>query len=327
MVGAGHVHAPGYLRWLAASPEVELVGVYDVSPGRAAELAGAAGVPVLRSLEDALGRAEAAVVCPEPTRQLALVQAAADKGLPVLVEKPLGVTALQSSSLLALADKVPISVSFPVRYHPAALRLRRAAREGELGEVLAVWATNRNRFPGGWFADLSLAGGGCLLDHVVHLADLVHWIWGVQWAWVRAEAGVLHHPGLPAEDTAVVLVECTNGMVMTVDPSMSRPDGMPGALDLTLRVWGENAVAAIDIFAERVDSFDMGGRLRQELVGPDIDAAMLEDWVGSVRGGLPPPVPASDGFVATSLAFAAQRAVARHVGVAVAAGPPGQEPS
>jgi predicted dehydrogenase len=248
------------------------------------------------------------------------VQAAAEAGVRVLVEKPLGVTPYQAQSLLALSDEVPISVAFPVRYHPAAMQLRRVARDGELGEVLAVWATNRNRFPGGWFADPSLAGGGCLLDHVVHVADLVRWVWATECVSVRAEAGVLHHPGLFAEDTAVVLAEWTNGMVMSIDPSMSRPDGMPGALDLTLLVWGERAVATIDVFADRLDSFDRDGHLRNDLIGYDMDGSMLADWVKSVREDLPPPVPASDGYAAVSLAFAAQEAVARHAAVQVNAG-------
>ena len=312
MVGAGHVHAPGYLRWLSASPEVELVGVYDVDPARASQLASATGAPVLTSVEACLSLARAAVVCPEPTRQLALAQAVAGTGSALLVEKPLGVAPSESHALLALAAKAPLSVALPVRYNPGAIRLRRAAHDHSLGEAVAVWATNRNRFPGGWFADLSLAGGGCLLDHVVHVADLVGWIWGGSWASVRAEAGVLHHAGLPAEDTAMVLAERSNGMIVTVDPSMSRPDGMPGALDLTMRVWGERGVASVDIFAERVSAYDQTGRLRQELVGADMDGAMLGDWVRSVTEDLPPPVPASEGFAATSLAFAAQQAAASH---------------
>lgn len=312
MVGAGHIHAPGYLRWLATSPDVELVGVYDVNPDRAAEMSVASGAPAFKSVEAAVERARAAVVAPEPTRQLALVQAVADVGLPLLVEKPLGVTPTESRTLLSLGEKVPISVSFPVRYHSAAVQLRRAVTDGQLGEVLAVWATNRNRFPGGWFADLSLAGGGCLLDHVVHVADLVHWIWETDWALVRAEAGVLHHLDLEAEDAAVVLAECANGMIVTVDPSMNRPDAMPGALDLTLRAWGEKGLAAVDIFAQRVEVCDSSGRLRHDLVGGDMEGALLTEWVSSVRQELPPPVPASDGFAATSLAFAAQQAVATH---------------
>lgn len=312
MVGAGHIHAPGYLRWLARSPEVELVGVYDQDPTRASELAGACGTKVLGSLEEATSLARAAVICPEPTRQVAIAQAVASGGCALLIEKPLGVSVAESTTLVALAAEVPISVTLPVRYHPAAVQLAQVVHEDRLGEVVAIWATNRNRFPGGWFGDPSLAGGGCLLDHVVHVADLIGWIWQTTWSSVRAEAATLHHVDLAVEDTAVVLAQTTNDMMVSVDPSMSRPDDMAGALDLTMRVWGEHGVATIDIFAARVDGFDTSGRHRQHLVGADMDGAMLSDWVRSVRGEGPPPVPCADGFRASALAFAAQQAVATH---------------
>jgi myo-inositol 2-dehydrogenase/D-chiro-inositol 1-dehydrogenase len=315
MVGAGHVHAPGYLRCLLARPDVELVGVYDSSPERASALAAAVGASSITSVEEAIDRARAVVVCPEPTRQVQLVQAATEAGRPLLCEKPFGVTSREGRLLLELSGKVPISVAFPVRYHPAAVRLWESAHDGTLGDVAAVWATNRNHFPGGWFADPAMAGGGCLLDHVVHVADLLHWIWGAEWAVVQAEAGVLHNVGLKLEDTAVVLVECRDGMIVTIDPSMSRPTGMPGALDLTLRVWAERAAATVDIFAKRVEAFDARGSLERQLVGADMDAAMIGAWVESVLSDGPPPIPASEGFAATSLAFAAQQAVATRAAV------------
>ncbi len=317
MIGAGHIHAPGYLRWLSHSSLVDLVGVYDADRKRATELADASGTKVLDSLEEATALGRAAVICPEPTRQVALAKAVASTGCALLLEKPLGVSPAESEELVALARDVPLSVALPVRYHPAAVQLAAAVREQRLGEVVAIWATNRNRFPGGWFGDPSLAGGGCLLDHVVHVADLIGWIWGTTWASVRAEAGTLHHAGLGVEDTAVVLAETTNNMMISIDPSMSRPDDMAGALDLTMRVWGENGVATLDIFATRVDDFGGSGRHRQHLVGADMDGAMLTDWVRSVRTDAPLPVPATDAFLATSLAFAAQQAVATHQSVRI----------
>lgn len=313
MLGAGHVHAPGYLRYLSGHPDVAVVGVYDADPARAGLLAEQSGVTRLGAVEDGLRQARAVVVCSEPTRQLPLVRAAVEAGLPTLCEKPLGTTLAEASELLDLAKRVPVSVAFPVRYHSSAVRLRRAVQTGVLGPVSAVWATNRNSFPGGWFADPALAGGGCLLDHVVHVADLLRWIWGTEYESVTAEAGVLHTPGLAMEDTALVLVECTDGMIATVDPSMSRPRGMPGALDLTMQVWAENGTATLDVFGERLDAVDGAGVLRYRRgAGEDMDAEMIDDWLSSVAAGRPAPVPAGDGFAATCLAFAAQQAVATH---------------
>jgi predicted dehydrogenase len=303
MLGAGHVHAPGYLHHLSVHRDVEVVGVYDTDPGRARLLAEQSGVTRLGSEEDCLNQARAVVVCCEPARQVPLVRAALEAGLPTLCEKPLGTTLGEAHELLGLSKRAPLSVAFPVRYHSSAVRMRRAIQESVLGPVPAVWATNRNSFPGGWFANPALA-------------DLLRWIWGTEYVSVTAEAGVLHTPGLTMEDTALVLVECTGGMIATVDPSMSRPRGMPGALDLTMQVWGENGTATLDVFRERLDAVDHEGVLRHRRgFGEDMNAAMIDDWVSSVRAGRPAPVPASDGFAATCLAFAAQRAVATHQAV------------
>jgi predicted dehydrogenase len=247
-----------------------------------------------------------------PTRQLALVEAAVSAGLPVLCEKPFGTNSAEATALLRMSERVPMSVALPVRYHPAAIRLKRDVQSGALGAAAAVWATNRNSFPGGWFGDRSLAGGGCLLDHLVHVADLVRWIWGTELVSATAEAATGHNPGLEVEDTAAVLVRCSNGLVVSLDPSMSRPRGMPGALDLTLKIWAERGTARADIFAPGVEWVDENGFLRQASVGIDMDRGMLDDWVASVLQGRPGPVPAQDAFAATCLSFAAQQSATEH---------------
>lgn len=319
VLGVGHVHAAGYLRRLLARPDVDVVGLYDDDPVTARRVAAETGVDHVASPDDCLGRGRAALVCSEPTRQLRLVQLAAVAGRPTLCEKPLGTTPAESGALLEAAVRVPLSVALPVRYHPAARQLRRLVRSSTLGAVVAVWATNRNSFPGGWFADPSLAGGGCLLDHVVHVADLLRWVWGTEFETVTAEDGVGHLPGLAVEDTAVVQVTCAGGLVATLDPSMSRPRGMPGALDLVVEAWGEQGTATVDLFAPRVERVGGDGRITRLPAGDDMDAALLDAWLRSVGEEQPPPVPAADAFAATALAFAAKEAARTHRTVRLAA--------
>jgi myo-inositol 2-dehydrogenase / D-chiro-inositol 1-dehydrogenase len=312
VLGAAHVHAPGYVRRLLGHPDVDLVGIYDETAGIARHLSEGAGTVAFNTVAEALEKARAVAVCPEPTRQFALVQAAASAGLPVLCEKPFGTNFAEATALLRLSEKVPVSVALPVRYHPATIKLKAAVQSDALGAAAAVWATNRNSFPGGWFADRSLAGGGCLLDHLVHVADLVRWIWGTELVSATAEAATRHYPGLEVEDTAAVLVRCSNGLVVSLDPSMSRPRGMPGALDLTLKVWAERGTARADIFAPGIEWVDEHGLLHQEPVGADMDRGMLDAWVASVLHDRPVPVPAQDAFAATCLSFAAQQSATEH---------------
>ena len=312
ILGAGHVHALSYVRRFQAHPDVELVGIYDQEASTARHLSDEVGTVAFGSVAEALDKAGAVAVCPEPTGQVALVEAAVAAELPVLCEKPFGTNFAEATALLRLSERVPVSVALPVRYHPAAIKLKVAVQSGALGAAAAVWATNRNSFPGGWFADRSLAGGGCLLDHLVHVADLVRWIWETELVSATAEAATRHYPGLEVEDTAAVLVRCSNGVVVSLDPSMSRPRGMPGALDLTLKVWAERGTASADIFTPGVEWVDADGFLRQTSVGVDMDRGMLDDWVASVRQGRPAPVPAQDAFAATCLSFAAQQSATEH---------------
>lgn len=312
MMGVGHVHAPGYLQYLLSRSDIELVGVYDADAATARSTADRLGIALFRSEDECVERCRAVVVCSEPTRQLPLVRKAAEAGLPTLCEKPLGTTPAESRELVELSERILLSVAFPVRYHAAATRLRQTIREGLLGSTPSVWATNRNSFPGGWFADPELAGGGCLLDHVVHVADLLRWIWDTEFVNVSAEAGVLHRPGLTMEDTAIALVTCANGMIVTIDPSMSRPRGMPGALDLVMEVWGERGKARLDIFADGIDMADREGVLSHRHLDDAMSASMISAWIGAVLAGGPAPVPARDAFSATALAFAAREAADTH---------------
>jgi UDP-N-acetylglucosamine 3-dehydrogenase len=312
VLGAAHVHAPGYVRRLVAHPDVDLLGIYDQTASTAGHLSKEFGTVAFSSVAEALEKARAVAVCPEPTRQLGLVQAAVSAGLPILCEKPFGTNFAEATALLRLSGKAPVSVALPVRYHPAAIKLKAAVQSGALGLTAALWATNRNSFPGGWFADRSLAGGGCLLDHVVHVADLVRWIWRTELVSATAEAATRHYPGLEVEDTAAVLVRCSSGLIVSLDPSMSRPRGMPGALDLTLKVWAERGTARADIFAPGVERVDEQGFLHQEPVGADMDRGMLDDWVASVLADRPAPIPAQDAFAATCLSFAAQQSATEH---------------
>jgi 1,5-anhydro-D-fructose reductase (1,5-anhydro-D-mannitol-forming) len=100
-------------------------------------------------------------------------------GRPVLIEKPLGVTAAAARELEALADRVsaPSFVGFNYRYLPGIRRLRDALSSGRLGELrnldMLVGHGGQPHSAEGWKLDPARAGGGVLLDPGVHLLDLL----------------------------------------------------------------------------------------------------------------------------------------------------------
>src|SRR5438094_400261 len=102
-----------------------------------------------------------------------------------------------------------------------------AIADGAIGEVLAVKGTNHGSLPPGWLTDPALAGGGAVMDHTVHVADLLRWILEREFVSVYAEIDTLLHPGLPVDDCGTLLLEMEGGVFASLDPSWSRPRTFP----------------------------------------------------------------------------------------------------
>jgi predicted dehydrogenase len=84
--------------------------------------------------------------------------------------------------------------AFPMRFAPSAQVVRKMLKNGELGEILGINGINHSEIPGNhraWFTDKKLAGGGAVMDHTVHLADLFRWYFEAEALEVYAELGNL----------------------------------------------------------------------------------------------------------------------------------------
>jgi UDP-N-acetylglucosamine 3-dehydrogenase len=124
-------------------------------------------------------------------------------------------------------------------------RAREIVRGGALGRVLAVSGTNRGKIPGGWFLDPELAGGA-VMDHTVHLADLLRWMLDVEVNSVYAEVDSFFGAG-ETDDAAILTLELeggsfADGAFATIDPSWSRGEGYPTWGDVIFRISGTSGV-------------------------------------------------------------------------------------
>jgi len=120
VIGAGHMgryHADK----LAACQGVELAGVVDADPARAAALAGKHGCPFYTEYEDILDKAAAAVIAVPTDRHHEVGMACLERGMHVLVEKPIATTVEQADELTALAERrrVVLQVGHVERYSKA----------------------------------------------------------------------------------------------------------------------------------------------------------------------------------------------------------------
>ncbi|MDT8330623.1 Gfo/Idh/MocA family oxidoreductase [Roseomonas gilardii] len=101
VLGAGHFGRFHVLK-AAAGPRVQLVGLHDHDPARAAAVAAEAGVQALSAAE-VIARADAVIVATPTAFHHGLARQALEAGRHVLVEKPIAATLAEADDLIALA--------------------------------------------------------------------------------------------------------------------------------------------------------------------------------------------------------------------------------
>ncbi|MGN6755221.1 MAG: Gfo/Idh/MocA family protein [Thermomicrobiales bacterium] len=316
-----HHHAHAYAQAIAELSGVELVAIADDDETRGRDAVAAYGGQFYRDYHDALQRTDldAVVVCSANVQHRDLVVAAAAAGKQVLCEKPLATTRPDALAMIDACRQagVALQTAFPVRFCAPAIALRDAVRAGVVGTPLAVLATNQGQYPGGWFGDPALAGGGAVMDHTVHVADLLRWIFEREVTSVYAEIGTRLHPDLPTDDVGLLLLELEGGLSASLDCSWSRPKTWPTWGGLTIDIIGEGGMLAMDAFSQSLQVFDdRAGRYRLDPWSAGADLPMVRGFFDAVRAGRTPPVTGEDGLHALEVVLCAYESYRRHAPVA-----------
>ncbi len=309
VAGLAHIHVEGYLRLLQQDPRVQLSAVWDREPERTAQTAEKFQMKSCRSLEELVEQGlDLLMVCAENTRHLEPVLAGARAGIPILCEKPLGTDMAEMEKMIEACRKgnVRLMTAFPNRYAADILRAKELLDGGMIGELRAVKATNKGKMPGGFFVQPELSGGGSLMDHVVHVADLMNWFVGQAPQWVCAFSGTVLHPELTVDDVSMVHFGYANAVTVTLDSSWSRNEKFPSDRNLTLELMGTKGTLTVDIVTDH--SKVLSDRADRELYldfGPNKVKRMLEDAVDCVWQDRPFAVTGEDGKRAAAVALAA----------------------
>jgi predicted dehydrogenase len=308
-----HLHVDSYLPRLLGDPSVQVVGVADDDAGRGQAGAAQYGVPYYDSYEALLAeQPEAVVVCSENARHRAQVELAAEAGAHVLCEKPLAPNVADAQAMVAACDRagVVLMTAFPMRFSPPLLEVKARLDAGDLGRVACLNTTNQGRLPAGqrpWFIDPALAGGGAVMDHTVHVADVLRWTLGSEVVEVYANTTrLLHGPEVPVETGGQLMLTFANGVFATLDCSWSRPPYYATWGNLNLEIVTDRGVLLVEAFRQNVTVY-RADLQRSSLAywGSDLDGAMLADFLEAARTGRPPRVSGRDGLRATEVVAAA----------------------
>ena len=163
-------------------------------------------------------------------RDMAL--AAARAGVHALVEKPIATNVADALAMVEAyaGSGLVLATAFPCPFSPAFRALEARASAGELGTLLAIKGTNRGSMPGGFFIELERSGGGAVIDHTVHVADLLRRLTHSEPVRVYAEVGHgMYHQDW--DDSGLLTIEMANGTVarwtaVGAGPGVIPPGGM-----------------------------------------------------------------------------------------------------
>jgi predicted dehydrogenase len=189
-VGCAHIHTPGFITVLNRRKEVQVKYVWDHDLTRARRRAPHLDAEVVADVATIWSDPEVqgVVICSETNRHYELVHGAARAGKHMFVEKPLGMTAVQSRSMAAAIEEagVRFTTGYFMRGTPAHLFLKEQMARGALGKVTRVQAWNCHAGSlGGWFdaewrwmADPEQSGVGGFGDLGTHILDILMWTCG-----------------------------------------------------------------------------------------------------------------------------------------------------
>lgn len=319
-MGGKHAHL------LAELPDVDEVLIVDAMPDRAREIAEAVGG---RSLDHdaALGAADAVVIATPPDLHAATVEAAVERGIPALCEKPLSD---DFGTAVALVRRVEaagahVEVGFQRRHDPAYAAGRAMVADGRTGRIhlLRLTAFDPRVAPRD-VADWPAGDTAPVFLHSsIHDFDFVRWMSGQEVVEVTAE-GTCRDGWRPDDargiESAAVTMRCSEGTLAVLESTWLHPLGYDNRVELvadevhlTMGLSSRTPArhlewegAATSGWSGYLDRFDAAYR------------AELLAFLSAARGERPASSTARDGLEAHRIAIAATRSFAERRTVRIA---------
>jgi predicted dehydrogenase len=320
VIGAGNI-SQTHARAVTAVAGCTVAAVHGRNLQRARALADEYGAAAFDSLNAFLEHPMDAVIIGSPSGLHADQGcAAAERGLHVLVEKPIDVTAEAADRLMAACARaaVRLGVLFQDRTRPSFKALHDLLLDGRIGQprlasARVKWYRPATYYSGSsWRGTWALDGGGALMNQGIHTLDLLIWLLGSVRR-VTAQTATLVHR-IEVEDTALALLEFENGARASFEATTIAKPGYPRQVELTttsgtIRIEGERVVAVDledtypELLADESPSTSQGSS-SPVVANVDGHRALVEDFVRSVQTGKDPLCGGADARVSVAVANA-----------------------
>lgn len=290
VLGAGWWATTAHLPALKSHPYVELVAVQSLDEGQIAKIANDFGARYgttswQKVLE--IEPLDAVVIASTPNMHFEQAAAALERGLHVLVEKPMTFTADEAARLVRIAQSkgLHLIVGYPFHYTCHAEEARRLIATGELGEVRMISTMMVDECLGlyqglPWteiygdgftpdcdprpylepgrqsYSDPAISGGGQVYAQVSHVAAYVTFLTGRQAVEVFAR---FDNTGAEVDVYNVINVKLDGGAIVGIT-STGATRKTKRMLPLT--VYGTDGVIHLDLFEGTMQFQKMTGETR-----------------------------------------------------------------
>ena len=145
-----------------------------------------------------------------------------EKGLAVLIEKPMALTVADCQRIIDAAEKSgsKIMVTQTRRYTRMARLTRKLVESGDYGKVIHVFIGSYHDYftakRSGWQLDWALSGGGVVMNPFVHMIDTARWLACSEVKDLQGKIG-FHKPGYDIEGNAQAFLAFENDATGLVD--------------------------------------------------------------------------------------------------------------
>jgi predicted dehydrogenase len=295
VIGVGHL-GKHHARLIAAVPGARLTAVVDTQRDRATAAADLAGAVALTDYRELIGQVDAVTVAVPTELHHEVALAFLERGISVLVEKPITRTLDEADALVAAAKAsgATLATGQTERYNPAVAVVMPLVSTPRFIEVHRL----------GVFPDRSL-DIDVVFDLMIHDLDIIL-------ALVKADVTAIEAVGVPVLtdkfDIANARLRFATGCIANVTASRISKERVR-----KIRFFQPDAYISIDYAEQSVEGYRLKRRegQRPEIQGGQLPVAReeplkreLEDFVRAVREKRPPLVSGEDGRRALALAQA-----------------------
>lgn len=322
IVGAG-LRGSMFTNALQQVPEIEVVGAAEPSERVAGVWAKEFGQPTYATAEELYDAAniDAAIIATPDFAHEQPAVAAAERGIHLLIEKPLATTMEAARAITGAAEKSGslVVAAFENRWNPAFLEAKDAVARGQVGDVISqsAFLSSTTRVPTqmlSWAAKTSPTW--FFMSHTVDLA-MMFANKRVTSVYARGSKRVLIDLGIDTYDYVQAILTFEDGTSAVLDSTWALPDNLPSPFPFRFEVRGTTGSIYIDQTNQSVQISGPEGYTWPRTYFPTADgrfhgfpAWMVHAFADNILGRTEPEVSAQQALAVTEVQVAIEKSLA-----------------